>query len=148
MIGSSRRAAKLILATLAMAVIVLGVSAWEPVWMFVTTTTEFVSKTTAGPFPSPITSPVANLTFFEVRGWVIRDRWGDKEVRSTVFWYVATGFKLSETTDRGITYWNPDGTVRCQFPLDTGYGKTSTSPPWLWGVIDQSEPNAPWWNNE
>ena len=77
-----------------------------------------------------------------------------------------------------VTWWNFDGSVDSQTlslafvpfaTLDghsvmallaipfTPYGqvevgnsvaRTIYSPPWLWGVTDQTEPTAPWWNKE
>ena len=73
-----------------------------------------------------------------------------------LFWYVETGFRAEDRLiegGRGVreTRWNLDGTVQSQDPwVDPvdGQRKHKRSPPWLWGVEDQTHPSAPWWKDE
>ena len=66
-----------------------------------------------------------------------------------IAWYVRTGMIAVEAELDGghyrITQWHPDGRVREQG--EGPYGNTPTiarSPPWHWGVADQTAPSAPW----
>ncbi len=71
------------------------------------------------------------------------------EPRQWVFYYVDSGFKAEEGEEAGMyskkTVWNFDGTVRDQIRPD---GHPRSDPPWWWGVTDQTEPTAPWWNEK
>ena len=86
------------------------------------------------------------------------DAWGHKvrgpftetrranEPRQWVFYYVDSGFKAEEGEEAGkLTRWNFDGTVRHQWPSDN---QGRFTPPWLWGVKDQTVLTAPWWNEK
>ena len=96
-------------------------------------------------------------------GWLTRGfsttlRWGSVPVRSVYeerAWYVNNGFLCLETHRSNevhvfITQWRPDGTIerQCQVqvvdPLKAS--RIATGPPWRWGMTDQTEPTAPWWN--
>ncbi len=47
------------------------------------------------------------------------------------------------------TVWNFDGTVKFQWRLANRITlEQKTTPPWWWGVIDQTKPTAPWWNEK
>ena len=49
------------------------------------------------------------------------------------------------------TIWNFDGTIQHQRPYygdDVRKQERRKAPPWLWGVTDQTEPTAPWWNEK
>ena len=61
-------------------------------------------------------------------------------------WYTSTGY-LRDTwdplTDR-VTSWDIDGKVVRQIRGMDKLAPPRESPPWLWGVTDQTTPNAPW----
>ena len=84
------------------------------------------------------------------RTWIGRDRG----------YWVGNGFKAYEEVrnpdnpdESWTTQWEYDGTVKAQHrilyhkdsvvPLDSEH---KYSPPWWWGVHDQTEPSAPWWS--
>ena len=74
-------------------------------------------------------------------------------------WYVENGYKAGEFLKVDgilrITDWHIDGTVAGQIlevgddrAVDSIKGGSKTEPPWWWGVTDQTEPTAPWWDHE
>ena len=84
-------------------------------------------------------------------GWYAVRRWepGDVAHGKQVFFFRESGLKAHEGVwQRGwpfkFTSWNSDGSVKEQYSLQ---GRRE-SPPWLWGVTDQTEPTAPWWEEE
>ena len=97
------------------------------------------------------------------RGWMKVRRWSDPPVshgRAIAYW-ISTGFKAHECEVRdGVllraTTWTPDGAVQTQIrqiddeghflPADAELDRDS--PPWWWGVTDETEPTAPWWGKE
>lgn len=133
----ANKSARVLLALLVLALIVLGFFAWEPVYWWITT--ERV--------------PFQKLDDQHLyRGWQSFARWGDRNRHGRiVYWYVENGFKHAEMEfGRGeckkSTWWNFDGSVRSQIPEiypDASY-RTKESPPWFWGVTDQARPTAPW----
>ena len=86
-------------------------------------------------------------------GWQSVKRWGENagELHGRVLWYKSGGLKAVEAEDSDeyltVTGWYKDGAVEFQMrghlPDDV---ETRTSPPWLWGVKNQTEPSAPSWN--
>ena len=68
-----------------------------------------------------------------------------------MFWFVETGWiaHVEENRDdapRSESDWNVDGTVHSQVTNDSkGNLVERRSPPWLWGVTDQTEPSIPAW---
>ncbi len=98
------RRAKLVLLVLAVALIGLGVWAWEPLWMWVTTKKVL--------FPEAIITNASGR--FRIRGWASDSRWTGSQHGWQRTWYVETGFKAEATLwNRGIkiqsTVWSPDG---------------------------------------
>ncbi len=91
--------------------------------------------------------------FDRVYGWATVKRWTHPTVQhgNLVCYFVENGFKAKEEEykDGRVTKgseWNFDGTVSRQ--IRSPWGRGRTSPPWLWGVTDQTEPSAPWWNEK
>ena len=66
-------------------------------------------------------------------------------------WYSSqTGMKVYEIVEFASgetrsTTWAPDGRIDTQSWEMIGSQRNKTSPPWLWGATDQTEPTAPWW---
>ena len=129
--------AKLVLLVLAVALVGLGVWAWEPVYWWVMT--ERVWEEGYG----------GNGDI--VRGWFSRSRWrtGDRYGPGRN-WYVWTGYKATEwfyeTDDiTALTCWNPDGTLEFQRRETDERGWAYWKPPWRWGVTEQTESTMPEW---
>ncbi len=83
----------------------------------------------------------------EIRVHLFENRWTGKPLqRLQVGYYVENGFKALEVIpDVGRdTAWNYDGTVKFQ----KRPGVLKDSPPWWFGVTDQTEPTALWWNKK
>ena len=95
-------------------------------------------------------------------GWVTVKRWSSLETERfkqpifhgpAVLYYRENGFKAAEgEAKNGVfirtTLWDIDGTVRIQDESDEQGMPIEgrASPPWHWGVTDQTEPTAPWWD--
>ena len=90
-------------------------------------------------------------------------RWVRESGREVAY-YVGNGFKARERlvvgAEQRTTKWNYDGKVREQSVwIGDDFGEQSVwidlpggwmgkhSPPWWWGVEDQIEPTAPWWED-
>ena len=132
------RRAKLVLLMLTAAIVGLGVWHGEAVWWWVMTKRDPCQNGSDG---------------HEMRGWETVPRWEFLGThRSAELWFAETGFKASkgewETADRlagfRITVWNPDGSVKMQLKGLPRRDKKA-SPPWWWGVTDQTEPSIPAW---
>ncbi len=74
-----------------------------------------------------------------------------------MLFYCETGFKAFEQLYEAgriarTTVWNRNGTVKRQTEVKFDGQIPSVghrgSPPWWWGVTDQTEPTAPWWNEK
>ena len=84
--------------------------------------------------------------------------WTGKRYGTVTTYYTENGFKAGETVIDGdktrITKWRFDGTVFSQLEgTFDSHGnvvdmKVNNSPPWWWGVTNQTEPTAPWWGKE
>ena len=78
-------------------------------------------------------------------------RWTGKRYGPIGGWYVDSGLRVSAGIDfgnnRNLTNWRPNGVVAMQGVLaPSGFPTTQKdSPPWLWGVTDQTEPTMPVW---
>ena len=90
---------------------------------------------------------VQDIDGHPVKGWVTVLR-GHLLVYhgESVVWYVENGMKAWEVFhehDRIVfsTNWDFHGRVTLQIL----HGTFRRTPPWLWGVTDQTEPTAPWW---
>ena len=146
------RRAKLVLLVLAVALVGLGVWAWEPVqWLWWRVTARrVVGEGTIDWGEGPL----------RIRGWYfVRKIDGVDSFGPDAFYYVETGFKawdivrLSSNSDLGEVFWNSNGGVLCQGRPPQGPRKTldlsvdyyHKSPPWLWGVTDQTSPSIPEW---
>lgn len=155
LVGQGMKRSRLLLVVIVIAVAVLSVSLWVgegPLWRLVMLRTV--------PFQD---------TWGEnkVRGWRTYKRWHEYDGKGKgprgdlLAWYVETGFKAAEGEDVNevggwVTTWEPDGTVRNQMrfvlkkatPMPRRKADMKSSPPWWWGVTDQTEPTAPWWEEE
>ena len=135
--AKSTRRARLILAVLVLDLVPVAAFLWEPAWEWVTTGTavreQFINS---------------ELT----RGYITYNRWAspidNPQPTEETFYFVRNGFKQMERFTFPRTYapnrmtrWRLDGTVEHQI---LG-GEVKGSPPWWWGVTDQTEPTAPWW---
>ncbi len=160
---TSRRA-RLVLVLVVLGVVGLGLFVWEPVGdlLWVSITTKRVPMPTSrdgGPWvPSWI--PIS-VNPDVGRGWVRVKRWADPPVaHGTATWYfLSTGYKGQEySIENGVivgeTTWKSDGSVLSQHRVRDEHGNLvdpygekaeRRSPPWWWGVTDQTEPSAPWW---
>ena len=77
---------------------------------------------------------------------------------AAISYYADSGFKQMEVQHRNgwmvtETVWHPDGKVSSQTRREIRNMKVlsedkKTSPPWWWPVDDQTEPTAPWWNEQ
>ena len=103
--------------------------------------------------------------YFQTEGYVPVTRWPmtrwpiERRIRyvhgSFVTWHPSTGFKAVQAVcDYGSsvrqTIWYPDGRVLMQsrgHKGDADYEEMK-SPPWWWGVQDQTEPTSPRWGKE
>ena len=139
--ASRTRRAKVVLGVIAVALVGLGVWAWEPVWMWATTRDSLGWGSASWQEPGK-----------EVQRAVVRlSIWNGKKHGKTRAWYVESGTLASEGDYRNgspvsVTHWNNDGTVREQRGWRDGVRLPKrTSPPWLWGVTDQTEPTMPEW---
>ena len=150
---TSKRMGKFALLVIVLAMTVLAISNWEPVWMLV-----MLKRI-------PIERAVSSLIHVEqsqftqpVRGWWTVKRWhrpseGAAHGRGITF-YVENGMKAEEVEWKHghldhFTRWNPDGTISHQVRFYDDQGRRieltrRDSPPWWWGVIDQTGPTAPW----
>ena len=98
-----------------------------------------------------------------LRGWATARRWVRPHPErflgtlpelygKSVFYFTENGFKAFEEysgrEEVRTTYWNFNGKVHEQSRFALDEVETRKSPPWLWGVTDQTEPTAPWWGKE
>ena len=137
--ASSRRV-RIIAIVIALAVVTLCTSLWVnegPLWRMV------MFRKTEWPPHLYMVDPEKS------RGWFTAKRWTQPPLPhgQAKVWYVQKGFKAAEYEyENGaimrVTLWRRDGSVLLQQSPDLG---TIDSPPWLWGVTDQTEPTAPWW---
>ncbi len=141
------RRAKLVLLVLAFALVWLGVWAWldeGPLWRWVMTDRVYVVDRPPGYSPR--------------RGWETVSRWSGEKHGRRVMFDPRTGWKIQEDrfadgVQLEISLWNGASLVRQAWRDDFGTKvagsgvrtKKKTSPPWLWGVTDQTEPAMPAW---
>ncbi len=151
------RRAKLVLLVLAVALVGLGVWAWEPLWMWVMTKTVLVEHL-------PSVDRVQTLDRAEK--WVSYARRGTYSVERWIggfhgwyrVWFTETGKLACEMYFRHHwpvrrTVWWFDGTVAEQTrPIgvpnesdDSVALETKTEAPWWWNATDQTEPSMPEW---
>ena len=144
--ASRTRRAKVALAAVALALVGLGAWRGEALWRWATTSRVYVER--HRPF----------FSFFafswggpKMRGWKQGALWPDSGLG--LLWYVDSGFKAEEYFIRDgnvyITRWRPDGSVlRQDTGIQAGPDQSQETPPWLWGVTDQTEPTMPEWMND
>ena len=139
--ASRTRRARVVLAVIALAVIGLGVWAWEPVYWAVMTKREYHESVWLKGTDSE----------FRARGWVSVQRWTALVgYGPMVFYYVDSGMVYIRVWSSGDglreTVWSPDGTVAEQ-AQESAHGDVVSRnfPPWLWGVTDQTSPSIPAW---
>ncbi len=141
-VASRTRRAKVALLALTLALLVLGVWAWVnggPLWEWVMTETVPTHE-----FP--------NHLGHVARSVCIRQRWGGEVLcricYSTENGLIAICAQKNTSGEWVETSWRFDGTVErqllqhCGTPLSY---ELKTSPPWLLGVTDQTEPTIPAW---
>ncbi len=136
-VAKSTRRARLILVGVVLALVAVSVPLAGPVWEWVTTKE---------------TSKLETIDGHEVLWTRAASRWDAKGPGRVVSYYTENGFKRVEGEWRhggifhAFTMWNFDGTVRLQQRDPDKHPRFSRqSPPWWWGVTDQTEPTAPWW---
>ena len=145
--ASRPRRAKVALAVVALALVALGVWRGEAVWLWV--------MTKRIPWATTINRAGGS---HQLRGWQTVKRWSPGTRHGPrIVYYVDSGYRASEATyvDGSVTtqnIWNPDGSVLYQTTYLDANGnymrkgqKANKSPPWLWGVTDQTEPSMPAW---
>ena len=130
----------MILVAVVLALVAVSVPLASPVWYWVMTKETSILETMDG---------------HEVRGMRAASRWDAKGPGRVVSYYTENGFKAFEGEWRRgkafltLTMWNFDGTVRLQQrDPDEAPRFAKQSPPWWWGVTDQTNPTAPWWKEE
>ncbi len=164
--ASRPRRARIVLGVITLAVIGLGVWAWEPLYWWVVR--KSVPRESLMPVmrwetsrPSGfrwVSERASNLRRHPYRGWDTVRRFGTDRTNHgpSVAWYLETGFKAFEQEWHDgeairTTYWNPDGSIAWQSTGDTIWiplmseDPDRTHPPWLWGVTAQTEPSMPEW---
>ncbi len=132
---------------MALAVLAGGLAAWEPLWEWATTKEIRVQDSFSDEEMNVLDGPV--------RGWVRVKRGSHERHGGLLAYYVATGRKAIDGEFRkhtGLrqTIWNGDGTVKRQLRnIDDQdnwiWLETKESPPWWWGVKDQTSPSDPQW---
>ncbi len=139
----SKRRAWVIVGLLAVAIVGLGVWAWVnegPLYWWVMTERTYIE------LPSG-----SSHTDLSERGWIQLSRWSSNPHGPFASWYRKTGYRAREGFVRlrgesKLTSWNVDGTVNRQaFSSPGELGEGRNSPPWLWGVTDQTSPSMPEW---
>ena len=154
--ASRTRRARVALGIIALAVIGLGVWRGEAVYWWMTTERAFVSYQKL----MGVDKNSGDLVSEEIRGFVSTRR-GNADADAllglehgwSIDWYVSSGFMASEELYRdGVllreTQYRPDGSVSWQFragPDANAEVGRLYSPPWLWGVEDQTRPSIPEW---
>ena len=145
---------RLLLAVILLAVITLLAALWVnegPLWRWVMLEKVMIqSPARYLPRNSPWTKRVA--------GFKSINRWTKTEHGRLVFFDLESGRQVQEQVwSKGscirITKWSPRGTLYMQSRTRNEFGETipaetTTSPPWWWGVENQTEPTAPWWGKE
>ncbi len=156
--ASRTRRARVVLAVVAVAVIGLGVWAWEPVYWWVTTERVLHEDDGSGGTFRPLEDwedweDDPFWTDQPTRGWAHVHRWSGAGYGPGCIWYLSSGFKAVEGiaardgAPGQVTYWKPDGSVLQQFIIGgTMQGSHfNRSPPWWWNVTDQTAPSMPAW---
>ena len=91
-----------------------------------------------------------NSSGHETRGAVFRHRWSS-EIFFAHSYYVESGYlafvRRKVGNETHTTNWSLDGRVFKQWIFGLSV-QERCEPPWLWGVTDQTEPTAPWWDEE
>ena len=147
---------RLVLAIILLAITVLCVSLWDgkvPLSQIV--------MLKSVPLGDSLPSGGRNRIYIDVnavRGWKCVKRWQVPQVvhGPGVGYWVRTGFKRMKFECRDgtivrMTYWKKDGIVDAQYEAGvngSGNFGSNLTPPWWWGVEDQTEPSAPWWGKE
>ena len=166
------RRALAVAAALLILVAISGVVYHEAVWRELTTKRILAADIDDTPFwfcgvncPSLVTQSTSTRRSLcqghPVRGWVRVKRWTEPSVEhgELIVYHEHTGFKAADAQyiDGQLaksTSWYPNGTVSLQWDYFDESGRVTNvpvsrdEPPWWWGVTDQTEPTAPWWNSE
>ena len=98
-------------------------------------------------YESSFTIGITSFNLDDTRGWLRVNRWSGRVEKARLY-YRNTGLMAVEATrDDGdallTTAWREDGSVWHQVPPRTR--TLPQSPPWLWGVTDQTAPSIPAW---
>ena len=138
--ASRTRRARVVLGVVALAVVGLGVWAWEPLWWLVTTRVRFYQT------EMDIGNVNARM-WVPVRGQGRVHRWNGEWHGKGLFYHPSNGYLAAEIvwqTGRVVrsTRWKEDGRVYYQSSPDQ---RERESAPWLWGVTDQTAPSMPEW---
>ena len=138
--ASRHRRARVALTVVALAVVGLGVWAWEPLYDWVSIERMLLDE---GFFEdgAKYVDDFGVFAGHPARGWTMEDRWTGHYVYLVGF-YLETGMKSLEGEGERITVWRIDGAVAFQEGDD---GEKRRSPPWLWGVTDETSPTMPAW---
>ena len=147
---TSRRA-RLVLVLVVLGVVVLVLWAWEPLYDYVSLRRLLVDEATFEVIAVSQTSvfggDFGTWAGHPVRGWIMEDRWTG-EYGYLVGYYLETGMMALDENPTS-TVWKLDGAVLCQYRFydETGakVKERKYSPPWWWGVTDQTVPSMPEW---
>ena len=143
--ASRPRRARVALAVVALALVGLGAWRGEALWWWV--------MTERVPIDGSTSFKRGDVTVYEnelLRGFRKARRWSGRLHGPHEMWFLRTGYQSSrrwfEDGERTRwTNWEMDGAVRSQLWYENGTRKERHSPPWLWGVTDQTEPSMPAW---
>ena len=144
MVGRPRRAARLVLAAVAVLAVGLGVFAWEPVHWWVMTVRRYHETV------KPAGRAASALGWSQRhRGWYHVARWGRNAGRRYgpfVYYYPQTGTKYKQgfffrDGSARYTVWWIDGSTAKQRDGEDA----QRSPPWRWNIADQTAPSMPRW---
>ncbi len=150
--GQGARRGKVVALLVALALVAVAVPLAEPVWRWVTTKRTASSQILPGGHLGHGESslPGGHLT----RGYADVNRWGRESRLEETSWYVENGRKAfeQEWSDGEVlrrTDWDIEGKAFQQYRLFDDSGNEAYqfrhSPPWWWGVTDQTEPSIPEW---
>ncbi len=144
MAGHPRRAT-VVLCVITLAVIALGVWAWEPVYWWV--------MTERVPIDGSTSFKRGDVQVYEnepLRGFRRVRRWSGRPHGPHEMWFSRTRYQSSRRwfEDGELTRWTSwsmDGAVRSQSWYEDGTRKERHSHPWLWRITDQTHPTMPEW---
>lgn len=150
--ASQSRRAKTVLIGLVVVVCAGGVFAWKPVLRLVSTQRIWTLTRDAWFHED---ARAHETVKGRVREYQEYHRWRRIAHGWQRGWFEHNGFLAYETEWRNGrpirgTEWRRDGSIREQWDdVDRGgRAMSKRTPPWWWGVTEQSQPTAPWWGKE